>query len=87
MTVIYIIGALLCILDIFLFKYSRSYYTGEPVMKMWCLLALIVLTMIPGVNFIVGIVCTMVWILGISTYEWKTTKCNKLINFLNKPIG
>ena len=91
----WIIGLLLGFLGIWFLKNSRHTESwrhskgGEPVLKMWALILLIIGTIVPVLNIILGLAVIIWW--AIETYgedNWEFTQTNnKVIKFLNKPIG
>ena len=94
----WIIGLLLSLLGIWLLKGSirpASMWCGRverperPILRMWLLILLLIGSMIPGVGIIEGLSIITVW--AVATYVdkvWEFTKGdNKLLQFLNKPIG
>ena len=95
MIIAWIIGLLLGFLGIWLLKNSRHTKSwrhpkgGEPVLKMGALILLIISTVVPILNIMLGFTVIIWW--AISTYctdDWEFTQTdNKIIKFLNKPIG
>lgn len=60
---------------------------GQPVLKMWVLILLMIGAIIPGLNIVVGLAIIMWWKLAVTTYDWSfTIGDNKLVRFLKKPI-
>ncbi len=92
MIVAWFIGVILSCLGIWLLKNSRynqrlSTKDKQPVLKMWALILLMVCTIIPIVNTIVGFAVIAGWTLAVVTDELRFTKGdNKLVQFLNKSI-
>ena len=95
MIIAWIIGLLLSFLGIWFLKNSRQTKRwnnpkgGQPILKMWGLILSLIGAIIPIINIIMGASIIIWWI--IATYgeeDWEFTKSdNKLIQFLNKPIG
>lgn len=91
---VWLIGLILSFLGIWFLKNSRYDNSwrhskgGEPVLKMWGLILLIIGTIVPILNIIVGFAVIVWWV--IATYcedDWKfTQEDNKIVKFLNKPI-
>lgn len=92
MIVAWFIGVFLSCLGIWLLKNSRynmrwKYSSEQPVLIMWLLIFLMVCTIIPIVNIIVGFTVITLWSLEVITDEWRFIKGdNKLVQFLKKPI-
>ena len=94
MIVAWFIGVILSCLGIWLLKNSRyvswkcSGKEEEPVLKMWILLLLMICTVIPIFNGIMGLIIIAYWAIEVLiTGNWKLAgKSNKLVQFLNKPI-
>ena len=94
MIVVWSIGVLLSCLGIWLLKNSRyvswkcSGKEEEPVLQMWILILLMICTMIPIFNSIMGLITIALWAIEVLiTGDWKLAgKSNKLVQFLNKPI-
>lgn len=94
MIVVWSIGVLLSCLGIWLLKNSRyvswkcSGKEEEPVLQMWILILLMICTMIPIFNGIMGLITIALWAIEVLiTGDWKLAgKSNKLVQFLNKPI-
>lgn len=100
-SLIYIIGLILSLLNIWLFKNSRradsiesvdmvtGKVTNTPVLKMYRLIILLILAVRPVVNIFSGIILFLVWltamVFGIYTFELGKTGI-KIIKFLNKPF-
>ena len=87
------IGVLLSCLGIWLLKNSRhiswkrSGKEEEPVLKMWILILLMIGTVIPSLNVVVGLTVITWWTIAVITDDWSFTKGdNKLVRFLKKPI-
>lgn len=91
----WIIGLLLSFLGIWLLKNSRHTKSwrhskdGEPVLKMWVLIPLVIGSIIPGLSIIEGLSVIIWWGIEICLEnDWKFTQTdNKVVKFLNKPIG
>lgn len=94
MIIVWIIGLILSFLGIWFLKNSRQTQRwnnpkgGQPILKMWILIFLLICAIIPLVNIIAGPITIIWWI--IETYDkedWKFIKNdNKIVQFLNKPI-
>lgn len=69
-------------------SWKRSGKEEEPVLKMWILLLLMICTMIPIFNGIMGLIIIAYWAIEVLiTGNWKLAgKSDKLVQFLNKPI-
>lgn len=93
MIVVWFIGVILSCLGIWLLKNSRynqwlSIKDKQPVLKMWALILLMICTIIPIVNIIVGSTVIVGWTLAVITDELRFIKGdNKLVQFLKRPIG
>lgn len=60
---------------------------GQPVLKMWILILLMIGTVIPRLNIVVGLTVIIWWTIVVITGDWKFAKeNNKLVQFLKKPI-
>ena len=95
MIVVWFIGVILSCLGIWLLKNSRyvSWKCSggeeeEPVLKMWMLILLMICTMIPIFNGIMGLIVIAYWTIEVLiTGDWEFAKeNNKLVQFLEKPI-
>lgn len=95
MIVAWFIGVISSCLGIWLLKNSRYVIwkrsgkeEEEPVLKMWVLILLMICTMIPIFNGIMGLVVITCWVIEVLiTGDWNFAKeNNKLVQFLNKPI-
>lgn len=92
--VAWLIGIILCFLGIWFLKNSRQTQRwnnpkgGQPILKMWILIFLLICAVIPIVNLIAGLATIIWWI--IETYgeeDLEFTKSdNKIVQFLNKSI-
>ena len=93
MIVAWLIGFLICLLDIWILKNSRtvSLWTKEdarPVLKMWMVLVLIISNVVPVVNCIVSgaiLIATGIAYL-VDDMQWCDSKPSRIISFLNKDI-
>lgn len=83
--IVYIIGLLVCLLCIFILKNTVDNYTNQPILKIWILLVLIVSSLTPIFNLIIGIIILLIIILSYLAEGFKL-KNNKIGNFLNKKI-
>ena len=95
MIVAWFIGVILSCLGIWLLKNSRyvswkrsGKEEKEPVLKMWILILLMICTMIPIFNGIMGLIVIAYWAIEVLiTRNWKVAgEGNKLVQFLKKPI-
>lgn len=93
MIVAWFIGVILNCLGIWLLKNSRyiswtcSGKEENPVLKMWVLILLMIGTVIPSFNIVVGLIVIILWTIAVITGYWKFVKeNNKLVQFLKKPI-
>ena len=92
MIVVWFIGVILSCLGIWLLKNSRynqwlSIKDKQSVLKMWALILLMICTIIPIVNIIVGSTVIVGWTLAVTTDELSFIKGdNKLVRFLYKSI-
>ena len=60
---------------------------GQPVLKMWVLILLMIGTVIPSFNIVVGLTVIIWWTTAVITRNWKVAgEGNKLVQFLKKPI-
>lgn len=98
MIIAWLIGLILSFLVIWLLKNSRvsevRSFGNElieperPILKIWSLVLLVIGSLIPIINIIMGIIMFTIW--AISVYcekDWKFTKGNnRLILLLNKPV-
>lgn len=95
MIMAWIIGLFLSLSGIWFLKNSRHirswrYSKGEqPVLKVWILILLVIGSVIPVLNIVEGVAVIVWWIA--ETYlggHWEfIQKNNKVVKFLNKPIG
>lgn len=91
MTIVWIIGLLLCLLDIYLLKGSRIndwHHKNEPVLRMWHVLVIIFVGLLPIFNLLTGISILIVWIWNCPVEDdWiYVRKPGKILTFLNKPV-
>lgn len=93
MIVAWFIGVILSCLGVWLLKNSRyvdwkcSGKEEKPVLKMWILILLMIGTVIPTLNIVVGLTVIIWWTIAVITDDWSFTKGdNKLVRFLKKPI-
>ena len=99
MIVAWFIGLLLSFLGIWLLKNSRVKANKKtwdkparperPVLRVWSLALLVIGGLIPILNIILALFVIVLWIISVyydSDWEF-TKKDNKLLQFLNKPIG
>lgn len=84
--IIEVIGITLGIIDIFLYKYSR--YDDEPLLKVWSLLLIIIISLIPMINIIINtLIVAIWWVLYYSENIETITSNNRFIKWLNKRIS
>lgn len=99
MIVAWFIGLLLSFLGIWLLKNSRVKANKGtwvkparpeiPVLRIWSLALLVIGGLIPILNIILALFVIILWIISVyGDSDWEFTKRdNKLLQFLNKPIG
>lgn len=99
MIVEWFIGLLLSFLGIWLLKNSRVKANEKtwgkparperPVLRVWSLALLVIGGLIPIFNIILALFVIVLWVIRVyGESNWKfTKKDNKLLQFLNKPIG
>lgn len=99
MIVVWVIGLLLSFLGIWFLKNSRvkanertwdkSAKPERPVLRVWILILLVIVGLIPILNIALALCVIAWWIISVYGDKcWKFTKGdNKLLQFLNKPIG
>ena len=89
MIVTLVIGLILSLLGIYLFKGSRT-RSGEPILRVWSLLLYFLGALMRLFNILMGIVMIVYW--SISVYgdrDWtypEKSIVNKIAQFLNKSV-
>lgn len=91
MIVAWFIGVILSCLGIWLLKNSRQNKwmnpkDRQPVLKMWMLILLMIGTVIPNLNIVVGLTVIIWWAIEAITDDWSLTKGDNIVRFLKKPI-
>ena len=84
----WIIGFILCIITIYLSKHTVD-YCNNSILKVWHLLILLIVAIIPIANIILSFVIICFLISGYQAryYELRAgNKIKKILNFLNKRI-
>ena len=84
----WIIGFILCIITIYLLKHTVD-YCNNSILKVWHLLILLIVAIIPIANIILSFVIICFLISGYQAryYELRAgNKIKKILNFLNKRI-
>lgn len=82
------IGFILCIITIYLLKHTVD-YCNNSILKVWHLLILLIVAIIPIANIILSFVIICFLISGYQArfYELRAgNKIKKILNFLNKRI-
>lgn len=82
------IGFILCIITIYLLKHTVD-YCNNSILKVWHLLILLIVAIIPIANIILSFVIICFLISGYKArhYELRAgNKIKKILNFLNKRI-
>ena len=90
---VWIIGFILTLLAIYLFKgsrYYRGYYRGDeeaPVLKMWGLIFMLIISIVPFLNIVMGFLFLFVWSISVfAEKDWKYVKNSKFKEFLSRDI-
>lgn len=100
MTIEWVIGLILSLLGIYLFKGSRIEASSStwdkpakperPVLKVWSMFLFILGALVPIFNIIMAIAMIMFWAICVYGEEcWlcnENSIANKIVQFLNKPI-
>lgn len=100
MMIAWIIGLILSLLGIYLFKGSRTpdkkdYYgkvtrPGGPILKVWSLLLYLLGALVPIFNILMGIVMIIWWAIAVyGDEDWVYSEesiANKIVQFLNKSV-
>ena len=86
---IYGLSLLLLIVNLFVLKNSRDTLYNEPVLKIWHIVGLIIVFLIPFLNLAVLLTMSIMLIMAYDTkdYRWKPLDSNnKFTNWLNKTV-
>ena len=78
------IGFILCIITIYLLKHTVD-YRNNSILKVWHLLILLIVAIIPIINIAIGFI-TIVFLIMQYQIQYKFRGNNKIWNFLNKRI-
>lgn len=78
------IGFILCIITIYLLKHTVD-YCNNSILKVWHLLILLIVAIIPVINIAIGFI-TIVFLIMQYQIQYKFRGNNKIWNFLNKRI-
>ena len=78
------IGFILCIIIIYLLKHTVD-YRNNSILKVWHLLILLIVAIIPVINIAIGFI-TIVFLIMQYQIQYKFRGNNKIWNFLNKRI-
>ena len=84
----WIIGFILCIVAIYLLKHTVD-YRNNSILKVWHLLILLIVAIIPIINIIASsiIICFLISGYQARFYELRAgNKIKEILNFLNKRI-
>ena len=79
------IGFILCIITIYLLKHTVD-YRNNSILKVWHLLILLIVAIIPIINIIASSIIICFLILDYQVQFYKFRGNNKIWNFLNKRI-
>lgn len=82
------IGFILCIITIYLLKHTVD-YRNNSILKVWHLLILLIVAIIPIINIIASsiIICFLILDYQARLYEFRAgNKIKEILNFLNKRI-
>ena len=82
------IGFILCIIIIYLLKHTVD-YRNNSILKVWHLLILLIVAIIPVINIAIGsiIICCLISGYQARFYELRAgNKIKEILNFLNKRI-
>lgn len=84
--ILILIQIVLFFLNFFLYKNSRT-YLKEPILRVWHIIILGIVSLIPIVGILTNIVLFIFWFAAIicDDFAWKDTE-NKFWKFLNKKI-
>lgn len=88
MIIAWIIGLILCIITIYLLKHTVD-YCNNSILKVWHLLILLIVAIIPIANIILSFVIIYFLILGYRSRFYELRAGNKIkgiLNLLNKRI-
>lgn len=90
MTTFYIISLISCFISIWILKNSRSCDTGNPILRIWHILLIIISAFVPIWNFVVGlsipIIAGTAYIMGDLEWRKDSKKYSRIWSFLNKRI-
>lgn len=81
----WIIGFILCIITIHLLKHTVD-YCNNSILKVWHLLILLIVAIIPVINIAIGFITIVILIMQYQAQFYKFRGNNKIWNFLNKRI-
>lgn len=81
----WIIGFILCIVTIYLLKHTVD-YRNNSILKVWHLLILLIVAIIPVINIAIGFITIVILIMNYQMQLYKFRGNNKIWNFLNKRI-
>ena len=79
------IGFILCIITIYLLKHTVD-YCNNSILKVWHLLILLIVAIIPVINIAIGFITIVILIMHYYEQLYKFRGNNKIWNFLNKRI-
>lgn len=79
------IGFILCIITIYLLKHTVD-YRNNSILKVWHLLILLIVAIIPVINIAIGFITIVILIMNYQMQLYKFRGNNKILNFLNKRI-
>ena len=79
------IGFILCIITIYLLKHTVD-YCNNSILKVWHLLILLIVAIIPVINIAIGFITIVILIMNYQVQLYKFRGNNKIWNFLNKRI-
>ena len=82
----YIIGFILCIVTIYLLKHTVDCRRNNSILKVWHLLILLIVAIIPVINIAIGFITIVILIMQYQVQFYKFRGNNKIWNFLNKRI-
>lgn len=85
MIIAWIIGLILCIVTIYLLKHTVD-YRNNSILKVWHLLILLIVAIIPVINIAIGFITIVILIMHYHEQFYKFRGNNKIWNFLNKRI-
>ena len=85
MIIAWIIGLILCIITIYLLKHTVD-YCNNSILKVWHLLILLIVAIIPVINIAIGFITIVFLIMQYQMQFYKFRGNNKIWNFLDKRI-